>query len=89
MRKCRFETMVKAENNGWVKKEQYGLFHQWGLSMEEYENGGVNWTVGIIETSDGQMHDISPSKIQFLPSGSYTEKFEDFRYLGHQNLGRL
>lgn len=87
MRKCKFSTMVKAENNGWVKKEQYGLFHRWGLDMEEYESGGVNWTVGIVETSDGQIHSTSPSSIQFLPLGFSRKEFEDFAYLGHNNLG--
>lgn len=43
-----------------------GLFHQWGLSYDEFDNGIGNSTVGIIELLDGTMLQIPVINIKFL-----------------------
>ncbi len=43
-----------------------GIFHQWGTNMKEFESGGVNYTVGIIENPDGSIATPLASDIVFL-----------------------
>lgn len=76
MRKCKFITPVKREN-GWENDTVFGMFHQWGLESEEYEDGGLSWTVAIIETCDGQIHTPSASRVQFLPSDFIRPEFDN------------
>ena len=46
--------------------ETEGLFHQWGNSYEEFESGPGNFTVGIVETLDGKIHDVLPTNLKFV-----------------------
>jgi hypothetical protein len=82
MRKCKFNfpeykrVYEEKEMSGVVRKVyshtetidhwQEGFFHQWGIDYEEFETGPGNFTVGIVETSDGKIHTPVPSNIQFL-----------------------
>jgi len=45
---------------------QEGLFHQWGVSYEEFESGPANFTIAIIELPDGSIVEIEPNRIKFL-----------------------
>lgn len=42
-----------------------GVFHQWGSEGWEGHENLVQHTVGIIETEDGQIHSVDPSRIKF------------------------
>ena len=48
--------------------ECYGLFHCWGLEMDEgdSEDRFNNYTVAIIENEDGTMWTDTPNRITFL-----------------------
>jgi len=48
-----------------TKTFENGLFHQWGLGTEEYDNGGTSYTVGIVELSNGKIIMPDPKDIQF------------------------
>lgn len=48
-----------------------GAFHQWGIDSEEYENGAVNFTVGIVELPNGQVIMPLARWIQFVPGERY------------------
>lgn len=43
-----------------------GLFHQWGLAYEEFENGAVNFTVALVENEHGKIEVLAPSNIRFI-----------------------
>jgi CDP-diacylglycerol pyrophosphatase len=45
---------------------EIGLFHQWGLAIEEAENSVGSYTVAIVEKADGTMVVVLPSNIKFL-----------------------
>jgi hypothetical protein len=42
-----------------------GVFHEWGVSYEEYDNGPGNFTVGLVEMPDGTIEEVVPSNIKF------------------------
>ncbi len=44
-----------------------GLFHQWGLEIDQgdSEERFNNFSVALIETDDGVIHLISPDKVTF------------------------
>lgn len=48
-----------------VKKSK-GLFHQWGLEIEEGETEISSYTIGIIEDENGQIHTPKASDVKFL-----------------------
>lgn len=65
MRKVKYKVYTK------FPKEyvfEFGKFHTWGLEMIEFEDGGVNFTVGIIEKENGEMTTSVPKDIVFLNS---------------------
>ena len=43
-----------------------GDFHGWYAESMEYETGPSNFTVALVEKSDGHVEMVSPGKIQFL-----------------------
>ena len=43
-----------------------GIFHQWGIHYEEYEDGLGNETVAIVEIKDGTIMLVSPIHIKFI-----------------------
>jgi hypothetical protein len=66
MRKCKFIKMTKGSDGQWELTEFEGIFHQWGCNYEEFEKGAGNYTVGIVETSDGKIHMPMADDITFL-----------------------
>lgn len=49
-----------------------GLFHQWAPDYEELSQGPANFTVAIIELSDGSIVTIPPQHVKFLDSPHFT-----------------
>lgn len=45
---------------------QYGRFHKWGSNYEEFENGGCNYSVAIVELQDGTIVTPMAEDICFL-----------------------
>lgn len=43
-----------------------GLFHSWGCSYEEFESGPGNYTMGIVELTDGSVEAVLPQHIKFI-----------------------
>lgn len=43
-------------------------FHGWGVQYDEYPSGPGNFTVAIIEKSDGSVETCTPYCIRFLDS---------------------
>ena len=44
-------------------------FHQFGCAFEEFETGAGNYTIAIIEHSDGTIECIDPECIKFISQG--------------------
>lgn len=65
MRKCKFNMNFRSKEDF---DDTWGLgdFHQWGCDYEEFETGPGNYTVGIVEDSDGKIHQPFPENIVFL-----------------------
>lgn len=58
---------IKEGTNTW--EPDYindGLFHQWASSMEEGAENFGNYTIGIIELSDGTITEVLPQNIKFI-----------------------
>lgn len=47
-----------------ITKEK-GMFHQWGKDIQEDDGGASEFSVGIVEDHQGNIHLISPNDIQF------------------------
>lgn len=43
-----------------------GVFHQWGVSYEEFDAGPANFSIAIIETPTGEIEEVLPSYIKFI-----------------------
>lgn len=43
-----------------------GLFHQWANNYEEFESGAGNYTVALVELSDGTIKEVVPKHIKFI-----------------------
>ena len=43
-----------------------GEFHCWGSDYEEFNSGAANYTIAIVEMSDGAILTPLPSEIKFL-----------------------
>ena len=58
----------RKEGTGCYETEfkNYGIFHQWGNSYEESDAGFGNYTVAIVELSDGTIAEVLPSNIKFV-----------------------
>ena len=53
--------------NCWEKDyTNTGRFHQWGQSYEEFENGPGNFTVALVELSDGTIVEVLPPNLKFV-----------------------
>jgi len=59
---------VKAHKSINVQKEYNGeaLFHCWGNSFEEFENGPGNFTIAIVEDQTGKIWNVHSEDVQFL-----------------------
>ena len=42
------------------------VFHQFGSTYEEFENGAGNQTTAIVEWPDGQVEEVPAGRIKFL-----------------------
>lgn len=43
-----------------------GYFHKWGVESEELDTGALNYTIGIVELSDGRVVTVMPENIKFI-----------------------
>lgn len=70
LRKCEFHYWAYktgSGKHGWSEKPIDGYFHAWGIDYEEFESGPGQFTVGIVEDEQGNVHHISDvTKIKFL-----------------------
>jgi hypothetical protein len=48
-----------------------GLFHQWASAYEESSEGFGNYTVALVEMSDGTIEQVLPNNIKFIDLPSY------------------
>ena len=73
MRKCKaviYNRMKTVDGVCVADKETvYGLFHEWGLDYDEFDNGAAGFTVAIIELADGEVVIATPQNVKFLPEG--------------------
>ena len=53
--------------NCWEKEfTNDGIFHQWANAYTEFESGAGNYTVALIELSDGTISEVLPINIKFV-----------------------
>lgn len=53
-----------------------GIFHQWTYAMEETSNGFGNYTVALVETSDGTIAEVLPSNLKFVDAPKSEKRLE-------------
>lgn len=53
----------------------FGYFVDYGLDIEEYDNGGCSFTCAIVEDEHGKLHKVSVDTIEFLPDDYHTEGY--------------
>jgi hypothetical protein len=81
MRKVNFSRYIKPEmvdsGKGYTTRKEgtgcyeegfpnEGVFHQWGSTYEEFDNGPANQTVAIVELANGLIEEVIPSRLKFL-----------------------
>ena len=49
-----------------VERDGLAVFHQFGVDYEEFETGAGNFSVAIIEWSDGQVEMVRADRIKFV-----------------------
>lgn len=70
--KTELGTKAKEGTNCWEKDfPNAGLFHQFGCSYEEFESGAGNFTVAIVELTDGTIEEVLPINLKFVDLPSY------------------
>ncbi|MCM1269393.1 MAG: hypothetical protein NC247_02040 [Ruminococcus flavefaciens] len=55
----------------------FGYFVDYGLDIEEYDNGGCSFTCAIVEDTDGKLHKVNVDTIEFL--------YDDYRAEGYKH----
>ena len=66
-RKTELGTKTKEGTYCWEKEfPNDGVFHQWANTYEESSEGFGNYTVALIELTDGTIIEILPSNIKFI-----------------------
>jgi len=75
MRKCKYFIWDGIQRPR-RKVEREGLWHQWGMEMEEFESGGVDFSVGIVENPDGSISTPLACDVIFLDQ-PYPDKVGD------------
>lgn len=68
MRKVNVLAYERKEGDSFYSKVSDGiaLFHEWGVSYEEFDAGPANFSVGIIEREDGKIELVSAEMIIFI-----------------------
>lgn len=68
MRKIQYTKSVPNSKSTWKDTELEGLFHCWGLEMDEGDEEGRfnSYSVAIIEEKDGTIYTQVPHKIKFI-----------------------
>ncbi len=60
---------IKAKEGTSCWEEDFqneGLFHQWANAYEESSAGFGNYTVALVELSDGTIEEVLPVKLVFI-----------------------
>lgn len=59
---------VKVEGTGCFEKDynSKGVFHQWGLAMEETSDHVASYSIALIEIEDGSVVEVLPSNLKFV-----------------------
>ena len=67
MRRVTVFKYERKEGNTYYDKVEdgMGVFHQWGVNYEEFENGAAPFTTAIIERVGGQVENIPAEMIKF------------------------
>lgn len=73
MRKVKFKKWLSASENVNLRIGKWeddfiheGVFHQWANAYEEFETGAGNYTIGIVELSNGEIQEVLPTNIKFV-----------------------
>jgi hypothetical protein len=79
LRRCKFiiRTREIVLENGRQRsvtneEEKDGYFHAWGCNREETGESVGNYTIGIVEDSDGKIYEAYPADIKFEAPQKYT-----------------
>ena len=64
-RKC-IAHVHERTNDGWREDEFVAWFHTWGSAFEEFDNGAVPVTTGIVEDEHGKVWSTAAENIRFI-----------------------
>lgn len=57
---------VKPGSNCFGELITEGLFHEWGTSYEEFETNSGNYSVALVECTDGTIEEVLPCNLIFI-----------------------
>lgn len=57
----------------------FGYFINYGLDIEEYENGGCSFTCAIVEDEHGKLRKVNVDTIEFLPDDYHTDGYSNHK----------
>lgn len=66
MRKCLIKKWDSEKRGFESEFNTEGVFHQWGVSFEEYESGPGNYTIALVELPNGEIESVLPRNIKFI-----------------------
>jgi hypothetical protein len=63
-----FGSNIVTPNTGCFETEfsQNGIFHQWGLAMEDTVETVASYSIALIEKEDGSISEVIPSHFKFI-----------------------
>jgi len=66
MRKVKVKFLIESTKKWSEDFYLDGAFHQWGTDIIEHNTGFVQYTIGLVEISDGTILKLDPQNIKFV-----------------------
>ncbi len=60
-RKCRF---IHRDSEQYPKRSE-GMFHTWGITNQESNDGNIMWSVALVEDNTGHIWEVETCNITF------------------------
>lgn len=79
---ARIQEEIEMRKCNWNDRgiQKFGYFHQFGLNCaSDAEGCGVQWTEAIVEDKYGNINNVPPSSIQFVPNDFINKDYEEHK----------
>ena len=82
MNMIRIQEEIEMRKCNWNDRgiQKFGYFHQFSLNCaSDAEGCGVQWTEAIVEDKYGNINNVPPSSIQFVPNDFINKDYEEHK----------